>query len=163
MLYPAQLHRDELKKKLISCWYDPKYEWYFGGERHEFTIPDNTDYRQDFVHLDENGEVDGFFSYNYEDGSKSMRQFGLVSFGDNGAALIGDAISQVKMMFANGAQRCEFWAFADNPVCKFYDKLAARYGGARVGMLTRSAYFNGKYHDVVFYEFLVENYDWGRV
>lgn len=157
MLYPAQLYREELKRKLISCWYNPKYDYYFSGDYHEFTVPDNTDWRHDFVHLDSNGEVDGFFSYNYEDGAKSMSQFGLISFADNGMDLVLDAIEQVKKMFRTGAQRCEFWAFADNPVCKFYDKMADRFGGKRVGYLTRSAFFSGKYHDVVFYEFLAEN------
>lgn len=159
MLYPAQLYKDELRKKLISCWYDPKYRWYFGGEHNEFSVPENTDWRHDFVHLDNNGEVDGFFSYNYTDGSKSMTQFGLISFRDYAFPLIADALDRVKYMFENGAQRCEFWAFTDNPVCKVYDKFAERYGGKIVGRLTRSAYFDGEYHDVVFYEFLVEDYE----
>ena len=157
MLYPAQLYKEELKKKLISCWYDPKYRYYFGGDRHEFNVPDNTDWRQDFVHLADDGSVDGFFSYNYTDTTKSMSQFGLISFSDNGMPLITDAIHQVKKMFLNGAQRCEFWAFADNPVCKLYNRLMSKYGGLIVGHLTRSGYFDGKYHDVVFYEVLAEN------
>lgn len=158
MLYPAQLYKDELRKKLISCWYEPKYRWYFGGEHHEFCAPDNTNWRHDFVHLDLNGEVDGFFSYNYTDGSKSLTQFGLISFTDFAFPLVADAINRVRYMLEHGAQRCEFWAFADNPVCKVYDKLAERYGGKVVGRLTRSAFFDGEYHDVVFYEFLVEDY-----
>lgn len=163
MLYPAQLYREELKRKLISCWYDPKYKWYFSGDRHEFNVPDNTDYRQDFVHLDKDGNVDGYFSYNYEDGSKSMTQFGLISFSSSGASLLYDAMMQVKQMFINGAQRCEFWAFAENPACKIYEKLISKYGGERVGHLHRSAYFDGSYHDVYFYEILAENFDWEQM
>lgn len=158
MLYPAQLYKDELRKKLISCWYDPKYRWYFGGEFNEFSVEDNAYWRQDFVHLDSEGSVDGFFSYNYNDSTKSLTNFGLVSFSSNGAALVMDALSRVKYMFERGAQRCEFWAFADNPACKLYDLFAKRYGGEMVGRLHRTAYFDGVYHDTVFYEFLVENY-----
>lgn len=162
MLYPAQLYKEELNKKLISCWYNPKYQWYFSGDFHEFHIPDNADYRQDFVHLDADGNVDGFFSYNYNDGSKSMSQFGLVSFAENGAPLIVDAINRIKDMFRNGAQRCEFWAFVENPACEMYDRFARRYGGQKAGYLHRSAFFNGSYHDVVFYEFLAENIKWRK-
>ena len=157
MLYPAQLYKEELKKKLISCWYDPKYRYYFGEDRQEFTVPDNNTWRHDFVHLDKDGNIDGFFSYNYNDGNKSMTQFGLISFSENGMPLIIDAVHQVKKMFLNGAQRCEFWAFTDNPVCKLYNRLMAKYGGLIVAHLTRSGYFDGKYHDAVIYEVLAEN------
>lgn len=159
MLYPAQLYKEELSKKLISCWYDPKYKYYFSGDHHEFRPPDNTDWRQDFVHLDKDGEVDGYFAYHYNDGSKSMTQFGLISFSNNGAPLLYDAIQRVMYMFKNGAQRAEFWAFADNPACRIYDKLAGRYGGTRAGYMHRGAFFDGEYHDIVFYEFLVEECD----
>lgn len=59
MLYPAQLYREELKWKLISCWYKPEYDYYFCGEYSEFDVPDTTMWRRDFVHLDKDGEVDG--------------------------------------------------------------------------------------------------------
>ena len=161
MLYPAQLYKEELKRKLISCWYDPKYKYYFAGDRHEFTIPDNTDWREDFVHLSESGEVDGFFSYNYDDGSKSMRNFGLISFCDNGLDLVQDAIDRIKYMIACGVQRLEFFAFADNPICKLYNYYIKRYGGEQVCRLHRVAFFDGEYHDSVLYE--MQGFDHGTV
>jgi RimJ/RimL family protein N-acetyltransferase len=156
MLYPAQLYKEGLQKKMISKWYDPKYMYYFGEERYITQLPDNTEYRQDFVHLDSNGEVDGYFAYHFDKAAGSMSQFGLISFSDNGASLIQDAINRVKYMFKHGAQRCEFWAFADNPVCKFYKYLMKRYGGEEVGYLKRCAYFDGLYHDMIIFEVLVE-------
>lgn len=162
MLYPAQLYKDELRKKLISCWYDPKYKYYFSGEYNEFVVQDNCYWRHDFVHLDKDGNVDGFFSYNYNDGSKSMSQFGLISFAKNGLPLVKDALARVKYMFEHGAQRCEFWAFADNPVVKMYDYFIEMYGGSRVGYMHRTAYFDGEYHDTVFYELLAENLKLGE-
>lgn len=158
MLYPAQLYKDELRKKLISCWYDPKYSYYFGGEHNEYDVADNTYWKQDLVHLDADGNVDGFFSYNYNDSSKSLTNFGLISFVKNGWPLVKDAMNRIKYMFEHGAQRCEFWAFADNPVCKLYDYFIGMYGGHRVGYLHRSAFFDGVYHDVIFYELLSEDY-----
>ena len=72
MLYPAQLYREELKHKLISCWYKPEYDYYFCGEYSEFSVPDTTMWRRDFVHLDKDGEVDGYFSYHYNEVAKSL-------------------------------------------------------------------------------------------
>ena len=157
MLYPAQLFKEELKRKLVSVWYDPKYQYYFSGDLHEFTVPDNTDWRQDFVHLDNRGSIDGFFSYNYNDNSKNMRNFGLISFTDNGIPLIYDAIKRVKYMFQMGAQKLEFWAFVDNPIYPTYKNMIESYGGHQTGYMKRSDYFNGKYHDVAFFELLVED------
>ena len=157
MLYPAQLYKEELKKKLVSKWYDPKYKWYFGGERYMNEVPDNTEWRQDFVHLDAAGEVDGYFSYHYDKAAKSLNQFGLVSFSDNGTDLVLDAIHRVMYLFKEEqVQRCEFWAFSDNPVNKLYKKLMKRYGGLIVGHLTDCAYFGGKYHSMDIYEVFAE-------
>jgi hypothetical protein len=154
MLYPAQLYKDELRRKLIECWYNPKYSYYFCGEYHEFSVPDNTEWRQDFVHLDKEGNVDGFFSFNYNQSARSMSNFGLISFADDGTALVIDAINLCKKMFKNGARRAEFWAFADNPVCKLYDKIIKRFNGTKCGYLHDTSFFDGKYHDTVFYEIM---------
>ena len=51
MLYPAQLYKEELKRKLIGCWYKPEYKYYFSGSAYELTIPDNNESRHDLVHL----------------------------------------------------------------------------------------------------------------
>lgn len=154
MLYPAQLYREELKQKFISCWYVPKYDYYFSGEYREFQVPENTDWRRDFVHLDESGHVDGYFAYSYNDRDKSMSNFGLVSFVPNGFPLIKDVKLHILNMFSKGANRLEFWAFADNKACKLYDRFIQQYGGKIAGRLRETCYFNGKYHDTVFYEIL---------
>ena len=150
MLYPAQLFKEELKRKLVSVLDDPKYQYYFSGEFYEFNIGDNLEWRQDFVHLDRKGKIDGFFSYNYNDTSKNMRNFGLISFTDNGIPLIYDAIKRVKYMFKMGAQKLEFWSFVDNPIYTTYKNMIESYGGHQTGYMKRSDYFNGKYHDVTF-------------
>lgn len=159
MLHPAQLYRDELKRKLIEIWYNPKYKWYHMNDYHEFTVPDTHDYRHDFVHLDSSSKVDGFFSYNYSTRDRAMTNFGLVSFSDNGTGLVMDAIHHVKEMLESGeAQRIEFWAFVGNPVSSFYNKLVAHNGGVCCGYLRRCAFFDGEYHDARMYEILAEDY-----
>lgn len=163
MLYPAQLYKEELKRKMVSCWYAPKYQWYFANDRSEFEISDNAYWRRDFVHLNSDGEVDGYFSYNYDDSNKSLKNFGLIGFNKNNIPFLMDVLSNIQAMFDQGAQRMEFTAFADNPAIKLYDRFIWKYGGRRVGTLYRTVWFNGKYHDSIIYEILKENFHYKGV
>ena len=56
------------------------------------------------------------------------------------------------------AQRAEFFVYADNPVLRLYQRLIKCYGGRQVGYLTRSSYFDGKYHDAIIFEILKEEF-----
>jgi hypothetical protein len=116
MLYPAQLYKEELKRKLIGCWYKPEYDYYFLGDYREFTVPDNTDWRRDFVHLNKNGEVDGYFSYHYNEVAKSLSQFGLISFTGNGGALMLDCIRHIDKLISEGLHRAE-WGGSSRESC----------------------------------------------
>lgn len=156
MLYPAQLYREELKRKLIECWYKPEYDYYFCGEYSEFTVPDNTDWRRDFVHLDKDGNVDGYFSYHYNEVAKSLSQFGLISFTGNGTLLLRNCIAHIDKLIAEGLHRMEWWAVCDNPINKTYEKLIHRYGGVIAGRMRDCNYFGGKYHDSVMYEIIFD-------
>ena len=48
MLVPAQLYKEELKRELISRWYEPRYSHYFAGWKDELSIADNANYRRDY-------------------------------------------------------------------------------------------------------------------
>lgn len=157
MLYPAQLYREELKRKLTECWYKPEYDYYFLGDYREFTVPDNTDWRRDFVHLNSKGEVDGYFSYHYDDAAKSLSQFGLISFTGKGAMMVRDCKAHLDKLIAEGLHRFEWWAVADNPANKMYEGLLLEYGGRVVGRMHDCNFFNGKYHDSILYEVILNN------
>lgn len=155
MLYPAQLYKEELKCKLIGCWYKPEYNYYFVGDYREFTVPDNTDWRRDFVHLGADGEVDGYFSYHYDEIAKSLSQFGLISFTGNGGALMVDYIRHIDKLISEGLHRMDWWAVTDNDHAnKIYERLIKRYGGTIAGRMHDCNFFSGKYHDSVMYEIL---------
>lgn len=154
---PAQLHEEELKRKLTACWYDPKYTYYFGGEHRIIQIGDNMDWRRDFVLIDTYGQVHGYFSYNYNECDKSMHNFGLIDFSGHGKALVDAAIGNIRDMFRKGAQRLEVMCFADCPAKKLYDFYISHCGGKQVGTLTRARFFDGRYHDCVIYELLAED------
>lgn len=159
MFESAHAYKEELKLKLIKCWYEEKYKYYFAGEYSEIQIGNNCDYRHDLVHINpKTEEIDGFLSYNYDGRSRSISGFGLISFSNNGALLLRNTIRHIIDMFKNGdIQRCEFWAFADNPAVMQYDRIISKYGGEKIATLHRTNWFDGGYHDCVVYEILEEN------
>lgn len=158
MLVPAQLYKEELKKELISRWYDPKYAHYFAGWRDELSIGDNANFRRDFAYIDDDGKLAGFFSYRYNSGDKGMDNFGLIGFRDNNIPMILEIKHHViDMFYKHEAQRAEFWASADNPICKLYRRLANALGGKEVAHLHRTTFYEGKYHDSIVWEFLIED------
>ena len=104
------------------------------------------------MHLNKDGEVDGYFSYHMNEVAKSASQFGLVSFSDNGAGFVKDCIDHMKQLIAEGLHRVEWWAVSDNPVNKFYESIIKRYDGTIAGLMHDCNYFRGEYHDSVMYE-----------
>jgi RimJ/RimL family protein N-acetyltransferase len=158
MLYPAQLYKDELKRKMTSCWYKAKYQYFFDGWYQEWEISNDGNSFREFVHLDKDDNIDGYFGHRYNQVAQSLRDFGLVNFTEKiNMKFIKDVIEYILEMFINGVQRVEFWAFIDNPAYNGYQKLIKRFGGTQVAYLTRSSFFNGQYRDAVIFEILREN------
>lgn len=155
MLYPAQLYKEELKNKLTEYWYNPKYQFYFVDCQREFEVPKSAEERKDLVHLDKDGNIDGYFSYFHNKPSRSLTNFGLMSFRDNNVSFIRDVIRHMDNLWKNKAvRRIEFWAFADNPAVKGYSNIIARYDGYIAATLKETEWFDGKYHDTIIFEML---------
>lgn len=152
MIVSAHCYKEELKNKLIEKWYDDKYIYYFADERSELRMPDNCDWIHHMVHLNLKGEVDGAFIYQYNATSRSISGISLISFVDDGGPLMWEFIKYMMNMFKKGARRAEFYAFTDNPACKQYDRIIAKFGGRKVGYLRETSYFDGRYHDMYIYE-----------
>ena len=158
MLKPAQLYREELNKKYIETWYDPKYQYYFcGTDRYELQIPDNTENGKfNFVCVDKDNNVTGYFSYWVDWQSLSVSNFGLMSFADNNVEFIREVINHIVDLFAfHNINRIDFWCFKDNPANEGYAKLVKRFGGKQVGELHQvSCLLDGQLHDTVSYEIM---------
>ena len=152
MLVPAQLYADEVKKKLIECWYKPEYQYYFGGGYQTTDIPDNALWSRKFACVAD-GEVIGYFAYDYNDADRCMHNFGLISFKRSGVLMV-QVLRHIEHMFATGARKLEFYAFADNPANELYTTLVKRHHGRKVGILYSTAFFNGKYHNSYIYEIM---------
>ena len=160
MLVPAQLYREELKRMTTECWVKPKYKYYFAGEFYELQIGDNWKYRRSYACLDSNGEIIGYFSYNFNEHDARMRDFGLMSFIDKkNPILIRDVHNHVVDMLTNGkAVSLELWAFTDNPACNLYNRYMKKHGGNKLCELTNSAFFDGHFHNTAIYEIQAEDF-----
>ena len=160
MLVPAQLYKEELRRLNTACWVKPKYKYYFAGEFYELQIGDNWKYRRSYACLDSNGEIIGYFSYNFNEHDARMRDFGLMSFIDTkNPILIRDVHNHVVDMLTNDkAVSLELWAFTDNPACNLYNRYMEEHGGKKLCELTNSAFFDGHFHNTAIYEIQAEDF-----
>lgn len=156
MLRTAQLYKEELNKKYIATWYNPKYMYYNDIGCREIQIGDNNFERHDFVCVNDNDEVTGYFSYHINWTTKNIDNFGIISFIDNNIIFIKDVINHVIHLLNDiKINRIEFWAFVDNPAFDGYEKLVKKFGGNQVGTLHQLELLSdGKLHDVGIFEIL---------
>lgn len=160
MLVPAQLYKEELKKKIISTWYNLEYQYYWQSYNNEPTFEDNNIYNRQFAFV-EDEKITGYFSYSIDNSSKSLYNMGLLSFDKPNYKFIKAILTHIKWLFDEKIiDRIEFFAYEDNPAIKGYDKILERFGGKRVGKLTRSQkLYDGKLHNTILYEILREDYE----
>lgn len=97
-----------------------------------------------------------YLAHHCNGGAKSISQFGLISFAENGVALVRDCLAHVDKLISEGLHRIEWWAIEDNPTNNMYEKLIQRYGGTVAGRMHDCNYFGGKYHDSIMYEILFD-------
>lgn len=154
MLVAAQLYREELQQKLRATWYDLKYQYFWQGGCNDIDVPTDNFWKKQFVFLDKEGKVTGYFSYNYCAETRSLNNFGLISFVDHNPRFIQEVVKHLENAFSQGyINRIEFFAYEDGPANQGYQKLVKRFGGKQVGKLTKNTrLLDGKLHDTVFYE-----------
>lgn len=158
MLKPAQLYKDELRRKYIERWYDISAQYYVSGaERNTLDIPDEPDNRCYFACVNNLDNVVGYLSYSIDWQAHSVVGIGLISFMKvPNILLINDVIKHIRSLFANnGIRRVEWGACEDNPAMRSYEKLAARFGGRKVGTYRQCCMLlDGKLHDFSAFEIL---------
>lgn len=87
MIKPAQLYKEEIKKKYIETWYNEEYMYYSGWSGvEEPDIPDNNYDSHHFVSVDNDGNILGYISYSVSFVTMSADRFGAISF-DKGNVL----------------------------------------------------------------------------
>ena len=159
MIKPAILYKEELQKKIAETWFDPDYMYYYDTTPGIPDIADKPDNQYQFVSVNEQGEVVGFFSYWVYEPSKRAMNFGLMAFRKHNRTFMKDAIQMFKDMFLKyGIESAEWRCYADNEeAVKLYRNIIARYGGVEVGTLRKNgAPQNRKICDTIIFEIIKE-------
>ena len=141
MIKPAILYKDQLTQLIAETWYNPEYMYYYDTTPGIPDIADKPDNQYQFVSVDKNGEVLGYFSYWVYEPSRRAMNFGLMSFKKGSTTFISDVIQMFKDMFEKyGIHSAEWRCYEDNTeAVGVYDWLIERYGGRRVGILRDNA------------------------
>lgn len=163
MIKPAILFEEQLKLKMAETWYDPDYMYYYDTTPGIPDIADKPDNQYQFVSVDEEGEVVGFFSYWVYEPSKRAMNFGLIAFKKRNRTFMKDAIQMFKDIFEKfGIQSAEWRCYAENTeALKLYRHIIKEYGGVEVGVLRRSGVpQNRKICDTVIFEILRSDLSW---
>lgn len=160
MLKPAYLYKEELNKKVVENWdiFDDMY--YYNSARNIIKVADNTDEICQYVSVDKNNNIIGYFSYHYDRAIHSIFPIGLLSFDKGNVIFIKDVVNHINYLFKKcNLNRIGWHAYTDNPAIKGYRKFIKRHGGIEVGPLHQSnLLLDGKLHDYVIFEILRENY-----
>lgn len=163
MIRPAILYKDQVALKMAETWYDPDYMYYYDTTPGIPDIADKPDNQYQFVSVDDNGEVVGYFSYWVYEPSKRAMNFGLIAFRKKSYVFMKDAIQMFKDMFEKfGIESAEWRCYADNTeALKLYRHVIDMYGGVEVGTLRKNgAPQNRKICDTVLFEVLRSDLCW---
>lgn len=168
MIKPAILYKDQVAQKMTETWYDPDYMYYYDTTPGIPDIADKPDNQYQFVSVNEQGEVVGFFSYWVYEPSQRAMNFGLIAFKKHNRTFIKDAIQMFKDMFEKfGVKSAEWRCYSDNTeALKLYRNVIKKYGGVEVGRLRRNgAPQNRKVCDTIIFEVLRQDLFWenGRI
>lgn len=144
MLKNARLFQKELEAKMYEIWYDPKYQYYFGGDqRWTPWFGDASDSRsshRSFVSLNKEGEVIGYIGFSWDSDLRMASGFGAMNFSDDIFTFSKDLKEVLKFIFETcKANVMEFAVVRGNPIEPSYDRICERYGGRIVGVRTARA------------------------
>lgn len=131
MLKNALLYEKQLREKYIESWYNPFYQYYFGYPYRSVENLNLTNgYNHNFVSVDNNDEVIGFFSYNIDYILKLVNNFGAINFNNNKIVFGKDLFQVIDNIFIKfGFKTLEFSTFCGNPIEKTYDKITQKLNG----------------------------------
>lgn len=160
MIDIAIKYADTVKELFVNTWYKEKYKYYHGSFYSTQEIPDNDHYGKDFVSLNSKKEVIGYISYNVNNSTKSVNNFGVINFSEDKFTFgkdIAQVIDDIFMKF--NMNRLEFFVIVGNPIEKSYDKMINKYGGRIIGIRKQSGIcFDNKLYDEKMYEILRDDY-----
>jgi len=160
VLKPAILYADELLSKMKQTWYDPKYFSYYSEEMYLPDLGGDPKGRRDFVSVDDNDNVIGYFSYQIDRRINGAYNFGIMSFNMGNPTFVQDIRQGVDEIFTKyHLNRMDWMCYASNPALRGYRKFIKRHGGREVGKLTQAAMTaDGILQDVYLFEIMAKDY-----
>ena len=161
MIKPAVLYEEELTKKLRETWYDEKYKYYhFGNFFTDFDIVKDTFNNHQFVSVDKNNNILGYFSYSVDRVAYNANEFGIVAFEDY-SLTFGKDLHQVfdDIFMKYNFNKVTFFCVVGNPIMPYYIKKINKLGGRYIGEYKNHVkLMDGKIYDVALFELLKEDY-----
>lgn len=157
MLKPAILYKDQVNELLTKTWYDPEYMYFWQENYCMLDFTDNDYWKRQFVCVDEDDNILGYFSYGMNRSVNRAFNFGFISFQKPNYRFAREVINHLKEQMEIGViESMEFCCYADNPAVRGYEKLVKRFGGRKVGTLYQcQRLLDGKVHDSNLYEIVV--------
>lgn len=162
-LVNAKLYEEEIRQKMWAAWYDPKYQYYFGGDgRHDFSLADDNGGwpKRAFAVLNNSDELIGFIDYSVDTDLRIAQWFGAINFSDDKLAF-GRALRQVieDCFLKFGLEVVEWCVVCGNPIEESYDRMCAKLGRSVCGIRHRRARdLAGNICDDKIYEILREDF-----
>lgn len=154
MLDLALLHAEELQARYQQTLFDTKYKYYhrFSTVNYYLELNANSDQIQ-MVSL-EDDQIVGFLSTDLNRETNTAFNLNIIKFKADSQDFSADIFAFFIMLFTQfGIERVVWDVIIGNPAEKFYDYIAANYGGRIVGVFRNEARLaDGKLYDVKYYE-----------
>lgn len=130
MIKNANLYKEEIQKLFFDAWYDPRYQYYFGGDA-RYPLDFNNSHCRQFVSLNCYNEIIGFLSYFIDTDVRLAHRFGIIRFTDSYEMTFSHDIYRVIDDCFNkfGIRTIEFAVIRGNPIERSYDKIITHVGG----------------------------------
>lgn len=162
MLDNAFKYEEEIRKKFLDVWYDPKYQYYFGGAyREPYSLPTNGDWScRTFVSLNKEGELIGMVGYSVDHEVNRAHCFGAINFTNDIFTFSQDLKQVIDDIFIKfGMNKMEFNVICGNPIEKSYDRIVEKIGGRILCVRKQTAkLLDGSIVDDKMYEVMREDY-----
>jgi hypothetical protein len=157
MLKPAQLYSEQVKEKMINCWYDEYYKYYSGWTGNNLPeLPDNCYETHNFVSVDKEDNVIGYISYHINYVNMTADNFGIISFDKGNLMFAKDLYTAIKNLFkVYHMNRISWNMIVGNPVYTSYKRFIKKYGGRECAYYRQCArLMDGLLYDSISFEIL---------
>jgi hypothetical protein len=163
MLQPAIKYESQLRSKMVDITFDERFMFMFGSSYRDEIVLDNTTWnKHQFVSVNKNGEVIGFFQYNINRDCLDCYGLQIVNFKNDRLTPCFSKDLRIcirDIFYKFNFRKLGFSVVVGNPAEKFYDKYIHKIGGRIVGIKREEVkMLDGSYYDMKLYEVLREDF-----